>query len=130
LPKVLLDARQNPRQRFSCDDEQMQLASIEIALNKAVTANSVKRLTKALQDPVTPGSATPHMQRLPGITPVDGDLPIVINGTVGGAIGAAASQDAEVAAAGLAAATREVAAAYRAATSTGGRRTAAGPSPR
>ena len=48
------------------------------------------------------------MQGLPGITPVDGGLPIVIDGKVAGAIGAAgaaANQDAEVAAAGLAAAT-------------------------
>jgi len=85
-----------------------QLASIEIALGKAVTANNVKRPTKALQDSVAPGSSTPRMQGLPGITPVDGGLPIVIDGKVVGAIGAAgaaANQDAEVAAAGLAAAT-------------------------
>ena len=85
-----------------------QLASIEIALGKAVTANNVKRPTKALQDSAAPGSSTPRMQGLPGITPVDGGLPIVIDGKVVGAIdaaGAAANQDAEVAAAGLAAAT-------------------------
>ena len=71
-----------------------QLASIDIA--------------KALQDSVAPGSSTPRMQGLPGIVPVDGGLPIVIDGKVVGAIGAAgaaANQDAEVAAAGLAAAT-------------------------
>jgi uncharacterized protein GlcG (DUF336 family) len=75
-----------------------QLASIEIALGKAVTANNVKRPTKALQDSVAPGSSTPRMQGLPGITPVDGGLPIVIDGKVAGAIGAAgaaANQDAE-----------------------------------
>ena len=47
------------------------------------------------------------MQGLPGITPVDGGLPIMIDGKVAGAIGAAgaaANQDAEGAAAGLAAA--------------------------
>ena len=85
-----------------------QLASIDIAIGKAVTANNVKRPTKALQDSVAPGTSTPRMQGLPGITPVDGGLPIVIDGKVVGAIaaaGAAANQDAEVAAAGLAAAT-------------------------
>ena len=57
---------------------------------------------------MAPGSSTPRMQGLPGITPVDGGLPIVIDGKVVGAIGAAgaaANQDAEGAAAGLAAAT-------------------------
>jgi uncharacterized protein GlcG (DUF336 family) len=84
-----------------------QLASIDIAIAKAVTANNVKRPTKALQDSVAPGSSTPRMSGLPGITPIDGGLPIVIDGKIVGAIGAggaAAAQDGEVAAAGLAAA--------------------------
>jgi glc operon protein GlcG len=51
-----------------------QLASIDIAIGKAVTANNVKRSTKALQDSVAPGSSTPRMQGLSGITPVDGGL--------------------------------------------------------
>lgn len=87
-----------------------QLASIEISMAKAVTANNVKRPTKALQDSVVPGSSTPRMSGLPGITPIDGGLPIVIDGKIVGAIGAAgaaANQDAEVAAAGLAAATAQ-----------------------
>lgn len=84
-----------------------QLASIEISMAKAVTANNVKRPTKALQDSVAPGSSTPRMSGLPGITPIDGGLPIIIDGKIVGAIGAAgaaANQDGEVAAAGLAAA--------------------------
>ena len=85
-----------------------QLASTEIAMAKAVTASNVKRPTKALQDSVAPGSSTPRMRGLPGIAPIDGSRPIVIDGKIVGAIaaaGAAANQDAEVAAAGLAAAT-------------------------
>ena len=84
-----------------------QLASIDIAISKAVTANAVKRPTKALQDSVAPGSSTPRMAGLPGITPIDGGLPIMVEGRIVGAIGAAggaASQDGEIAAAGLAAA--------------------------
>jgi uncharacterized protein GlcG (DUF336 family) len=84
-----------------------QLASIDIAISKAVTANAVKRPTKALQDSVAPGSSTPRMSGLPGITPIDGGLPIVVDGKIVGAIGAAggaANQDGEIAAAGLAAA--------------------------
>jgi len=85
-----------------------QLASIDIAMGKAVTANNVKRPTKALQDSVAPGSSTPRMSGLPGILPIDGGLPIVIEGKIVGAIaaaGATAAQDGEVAAAGLAAIT-------------------------
>jgi glc operon protein GlcG len=84
-----------------------QLASIDIAVSKAVTANAVKRPTKALQDSVAPGSSTPRMSGLPGITPIDGGLPIVVDGKIVGAIGAAggaSNQDGEIAAAGLAAA--------------------------
>jgi glc operon protein GlcG len=83
-----------------------QLSSIDIALGKAVTANNVKRPTKILQESVAPGSSVPRMQGLPGITAIDGGLPILIDGEVAGAIGAAgaaANQDAEVASAGLAA---------------------------
>jgi glc operon protein GlcG len=83
-----------------------QLASIDIAMSKAVTANSVKRPTKALQDSVAPGTSTPRMAGLPGIVAIDGGLPIVIDGKIAGAIGAAGStapQDGEIAAAGLAA---------------------------
>jgi uncharacterized protein GlcG (DUF336 family) len=83
-----------------------QLASIDIAIAKAVTANAVKRPTKTLQDSVAPGSATPRMSGLPGVTPIDGGLPIEVEGKIVGAIGAAggaSSQDGEIAAAGLAA---------------------------
>jgi glc operon protein GlcG len=83
-----------------------QLASIDIAMGKAVTANSVKRPTKALQDSVAPGTSTPRMAGLPGILAIDGGLPIVIDGKIAGAIGAAgstAAQDGDIAAAGLAA---------------------------
>lgn len=86
-----------------------QLASIDIAISKAVTANAVKRPTKALQDSVAPGSSTPRMSGLPGITPIDGGLPIVVDGKIVGAIGAAggaANQDGEIAEAGLAAASK------------------------
>ena len=85
-----------------------QLSSTEIAMGKAITANGVKRPTKALQDSVAPGTSTPRMAGLPGIVAIDGGLPILIDGKVVGAIGAAgaaANQDAEVAAAGLVAAT-------------------------
>jgi uncharacterized protein GlcG (DUF336 family) len=54
---------------------------------------------------VASASSVPRVQGLPGITAVDGGLPILIDDRVVRAIGAAANQDAEVATAGLAAAT-------------------------
>ncbi len=42
---------------------------------------------------MAPGSSTPRVQGLPGITPVDGGLPIVIDGKVVGANGAAGAAD-------------------------------------
>src|SRR5882757_3255861 len=64
-----------------------QLSSTEIAMGKAITANGVKRPTKALQDSVAPGASTPRMAGLPGIVAIDGGLPILIDGKVVGAIG-------------------------------------------
>ena len=79
------------------------LASAQVAVDKARTANGLKRPTKALQDAVTKGF-TPILG-LTGVTPVDGGLPIVLGGKIVGAIGvsgAEASEDGIVAAAGLA----------------------------
>jgi glc operon protein GlcG len=78
------------------------LASSQIAIDKARTANGFKRPTKALQDAVTSGF-TPILA-LTGATPIDGGLPIVINGKIVGAIGvsgASPSEDGVVATAGL-----------------------------
>jgi glc operon protein GlcG len=84
------------------------LVSIDIAVSKAVTANNFKRPTKMLQEGLAAGGASLRLLAVPGVTPIDGGLPIIVAGKIVGAIGvsgAAANQDAEVAAAGLAAVT-------------------------
>jgi glc operon protein GlcG len=80
------------------------LASAQIAVDKARAANGFKRSTKVLQDAVTSGF-TPLLG-LTGATPVEGGLPIVVNGKIIGAIGvsgANANEDGQVANASLAA---------------------------
>ena len=84
-----------------------QHASVDIAIGKAVTANNVKRPTKALQDGIAQGGVDLRILGQPGITPLEGGVPIVVDGKIVGAIGVSgvmSNQDAEVAMAGAAAA--------------------------
>ena len=84
-----------------------QLGSIDIAMGKAMTANNLKRPTKALQDAVAQGGANLRMLAIPGVMPLEGGVPIVVDGKIVGAIGVSgvmSNQDAEVAMAGAAAA--------------------------
>ena len=79
------------------------LGSIDIALGKATTANNLKRATKALQDLVGQGGSNLRLLAAPGVTPLEGGVPIVADGKIIGAIGvsgAASNQDAECAMAG------------------------------
>ena len=83
--------------------DETQLASVEIAQAKAKTAVLYKRPTKAMEDAVAGGRTV--MLRLPGAVPVEGGLPITVEGRIIGAIGVSgvqSSQDAQVARAGLA----------------------------
>lgn len=84
-----------------------QHASVDIAIGKAVTSNNLKRPTKALQDGIAQGGVNLRILGQPGITPLEGGVPIVVDGKIVGAIGVSgvlSSQDAEVAMAGAAAA--------------------------
>lgn len=83
-----------------------QIASIEIAIGKAKTANNFKRPTKAMEDAVAGGGAGLRILSVPGAFPMEGGEPIFSNGKIIGAIGVSgvqSGQDAEVAKAGLAA---------------------------
>ena len=83
----------------------VQLGSIVVAQEKARTALMFRRPTKALQDRVNDGRI--NMLTLPGATPIEGGLPLVKDGRIVGSIGVSGVQsheDAEVAAAGVAAA--------------------------
>ena len=80
-----------------------QIASVIVAQDKAATAVRFKRSTKALEEAVAGGRFV--VMKLAGVTPIEGGLPIVVEGEVIGGIGvsgATSPQDGQVAAAGLA----------------------------
>jgi len=80
-----------------------QLASPNIAIQKARTATQFKRPTKALEDVVATGGDGLRVLGLPGAVPVEGGIPLVSAGKIIGAIGVsggASSQDAQCAKAG------------------------------
>jgi uncharacterized protein GlcG (DUF336 family) len=84
------------------DDTQM--GSIDIAIGKARTAARMKRPTKALEDAVAGGRTV--MLAVEGITPLEGGVPVMLDGRVIGAVGVSgvtSQQDAQVASAGAAA---------------------------
>jgi len=81
-----------------------QPGSQDVAVHKARTAARFKRPSKALEEAVAGGRH--GLLSLPGLTAVEGGLPIVVAGRVVGAVGVSgmqSSQDSQVAEAGLAA---------------------------
>ena len=83
-----------------------QLGSVDVALGKAKTAVLFRRPTKAFQDVMAQGGAGLRILALPGATPVEGGLPIVVDGKIIGGIGVSgvqSSEDAQIAGAGIAA---------------------------
>ena len=77
------------------------LASIDIAIKKAVSALTFKRPTKVFEDSLIGGRQA--ILGLPGAIPVNGGLPLYYQGDIVGAIGVSgvkADEDALVAAAG------------------------------
>jgi uncharacterized protein GlcG (DUF336 family) len=80
-----------------------QLASIGASEGKARTALTFKRPSKALDDAIAAGGAGLRLLAVKDITPLEGGLPMVVDGKIIGAIGvsgALSSQDAQVAKAG------------------------------
>ena len=77
---------------FECADG-TQLGSIQVAQDKAKTALMFKRPSKALEDVVLAGKV--HMANLTGALPIEGGLPIVLNGAIVGAIGVSGVQSAQ-----------------------------------
>jgi glc operon protein GlcG len=80
-----------------------QHGSVDIAIGKAVTANNFKRPTKAFQDAIAQGGANLRTLAVKDITPLEGGVPIVVDGKIIGGIGVSgvmSNQDAEVAIAG------------------------------
>lgn len=84
------------------DDTQM--GSVDIAIGKARTAARMKRPTKALEDAIAGGRTV--MLAVDGLTPLEGGVPVMLDGRVIGAVGVSgvtSQQDAQVAQAGAAA---------------------------
>src|SRR6185312_10291061 len=77
-----------------------QLSAISVSEGKARTALTFKRPSKALDDAIAAGGAGMRLLALKDITPLEGGLPIVVDGKIIGAIGvsgALSSQDSQVA---------------------------------
>jgi glc operon protein GlcG len=81
-----------------------QTGSATIAIEKARTSAMFRRPTKAFEEGIAKGRNA--ILGLPGATPIEGGLPILISGKIVGGIGVSgvtSQQDAQVAEAGLAA---------------------------
>lgn len=79
-----------------------QYGSIEVAQDKARTAIAFRRPSKALEDAVAGGRNA--ILGLNGATPIEGGIPIVVDGEMVGAIGVSggsSAQDGQVAQAGI-----------------------------
>jgi uncharacterized protein GlcG (DUF336 family) len=78
-----------------------QIGSIQVAQEKARSAVAFKRPTKVFEDAVAGGRTA--ILKLPGAMPVEGGLPLTLNGRVVGAIGVSgvtSQQDGVIAKAG------------------------------
>ena len=87
-----------------------QLSAVTVSEGKARTALEFKRPSKALDDAIAAGGAGMRLLALKDITPLEGGLPVVVDGRIIGAIGvsgALSSQDVQVAKAGADALTRQ-----------------------
>ena len=83
-----------------------QVGSVTVAIDKARSAARFKRPTKAFQDTLASGGDGLRVLGLRGAVPVEGGLPIVVDGKIVGAIGVSggtSAQDGQCAGAGLAA---------------------------
>lgn len=80
-----------------------QLGSAKVAIDKARSAALFKRPTKAFQDALAAGGDAVRILRLQGVVPVEGGIPLILDGKIVGAIGvsgATSAQDAQCAKAG------------------------------
>ena len=88
-----------------------QVASVDVGIGKARTAAIFRRPSKVFEDQVRNGRVA--ALALPGVTPLQGGVPIELNGKVIGAIGVSGNtpqEDEDIALAGAAAAAAALAA--------------------
>jgi len=82
-----------------------QIGSVNISIDKARSAARFKRPTKVFQDALAAGGEGLRILSLQGAIPVEGGVPLVVDGKVVGAIGASggtSAQDGQAANAGAA----------------------------
>lgn len=80
-----------------------QIGSATVAIDKARSAALFKRPTKAFQDALAAGGEGLRVLKLQGAVPVEGGLPLVVDGKIVGAIGMSggtSAQDGQCAKAG------------------------------
>ena len=84
--------------------DDVQLSSIDISVGKAKTALRFKRPSKVLDEAISGGGAGLRFLALHDIVPLEGGLPIMMDGKIVGAIGVSgvlSSQDSQTARAGV-----------------------------
>lgn len=82
--------------------DETQIGSVEVAQQKARTAVAFKRPSKVFEDLVAGGRIA--ILKLPGALPVEGGVPIAVDGRIIGAIGVSgvtSQQDGQIAKAGV-----------------------------
>jgi glc operon protein GlcG len=80
-----------------------QIGSANLAIDKARSAALFKRPTKTFQDALAAGGDGLRVLRVPGAIPIDGGIPLLIDGKIAGAIGVSggtSAQDGQCAKAG------------------------------
>jgi glc operon protein GlcG len=81
-----------------------QFGSLEVARQKAWSAAAFRRPTKAFEEAIAGGGAGLRILSLEGATPLEGGIPIPVDGQIVGAIGVSgvtSQQDAQIAQAGI-----------------------------
>lgn len=81
-----------------------QIGSIEVALKKAKSAALFRRSTKVFEDALAMGGANLRVLTVPGAVPIEGGIPIVVDGKIIGAVGVSgvkANEDGVAAQAGV-----------------------------
>ena len=80
-----------------------QFGSTDVAKDKSYSAVAFRRATKAFQDAIEQGGSNLRLLKLSGASPLEGGVPIVVDGKLIGSIGVSgvtSQQDAQIAKAG------------------------------
>jgi len=84
--------------------DRARFGSIDVAKDKAHSAVGFRRPTTAFEDALGQGGVNLRILKLPGASPLEGGLPIVVDGKLIGGVGVSgvlATQDAQIGRAGI-----------------------------